>query len=176
MRRWVSVRWWAAFGLLLWLSAAVAALPRLPAADNLQEEARTALRGDRVIVLMFSSDHCPYCAVVEEEFLRPMILSGDYDDRVIFRHIRVDSLSDVVDFDGAEVSADLLRSRYSVTVTPTIVFLDARGQPLARNLVGVTTRDYYGGYLDGRIDQAVDHLRDPRTLAVVRAEAERLIN
>ena len=33
------------------------------------------------------------------------------------------------------------------------------GQQLAAEMVGVTTLDYYGWYLDRRIEQALDRLR-----------------
>ena len=36
------------------------------------------------IMLVFSADDCPYCRLLEEEFLKPMLISGEYDDKVIF--------------------------------------------------------------------------------------------
>ena len=37
------------------------------------------------ILLMVSQDHCPFCSLLKSDVLNPMLLSGDYDDRVIIK-------------------------------------------------------------------------------------------
>lgn len=106
------------------------------------------------ILLMFSADHCPYCEVVKEDYLKPMLRSGDYAGRVLIRRIELDTFEKVRDFNGEEIYRDDLSQRYGVWVTPTLVYLDHRGVELAEKMVGLTTPDYYGGYIDLAIDQA----------------------
>lgn len=111
------------------------------------------------ILLMFSAEHCSYCIQLEEDFLKPMLRSGDYEDRVLIRKMKIDGYDKVRDFDGERVAAADFADRYSVFVTPTVVFIDGDGMELAEKRVGLTTPDFYGGYLDQSIEQALNILR-----------------
>ncbi len=118
------------------------------------------------ILLMFSAEYCGYCERVEEEFLKPMLRSGDYEDKVLIRKIKIDGFDDIRDFDGKQISIDAFTSRYNVVVTPTVAFLDGNGAQLAPKRVGLSTPDFYGGYLDQSIDAALDMLRRNKPLRV----------
>lgn len=118
------------------------------------------------LVLMFSSEHCGFCVRVENEFLIPMQISGDYEDRAVIRKMRLDFGNEVVDFDGRRVDADEFAARYNISVTPTVVFLDHQGNQLAPRRVGLMTPDFYGGYLDESIATALDILRRNKPLRV----------
>jgi hypothetical protein len=41
-----------------------------------------------------------------------------------------------------------------VSLTPTLLFLDADGNEISERLVGIWSEDFYGGFIDNRIDQA----------------------
>ena len=43
-----------------------------------------------VPVVLFSASHCGYCTIIKEEFLKPMLLSGDYVDKVLIRKLVID--------------------------------------------------------------------------------------
>jgi len=118
------------------------------------------------ILLMFSASHCTYCVRLEEEFLKPMLRSGDYDDKVLIRKIRIDSYDKVRDFDGKRIAVDEFTDRYNVYVTPTVAFLDSSGNQLAPKRVGLTTPEFYGGYLDQSIEVALDMLRRDKPMRV----------
>lgn len=118
------------------------------------------------ILLMFSAENCGYCIRLEEDFLKPMLRSGDYEDKVLIRKIGIDSNDKVRDFDGKQVSIEAFSSRYNVVVTPTVVFLDSSGAQLAPKRVGLTTPDFYGGYLDQSIDTALEVLRRNKPMRV----------
>lgn len=118
------------------------------------------------LVLMFSSEYCAYCVRVENDFLIPMQISGDYEGRAIIRKVKIDYGNTVRDFDGRQVDADEFAARYNVSVTPTVVFLDHQGKQLAPKRVGLMTPDFYGGYLDESIATALDMLRRTRPLRV----------
>ena len=45
-------------------------------------------------------------------------------------------------------------------MTPTLLFVDSQGRELAERMVGVTTLEFYGGYLDQAIDASSDKLRE----------------
>ena len=137
---------------------AVYAIDDVQLIENLQVEADRARTHKLPLLIVFSADHCPYCHVVEEEFLEPMLRSGDYTHRVIMRKIDLDSSRRLLDFDGRRVSARQLAKRYRVKVTPTVLLLDAEGRELTERLVGISTPDFYGGYLDAAIDEAYHKL------------------
>ncbi len=118
------------------------------------------------LVLMFSSEYCAYCVRLEREFLIPMQISGDYVQRALIRKMKIDYGNTIRDFDGNRVDADEFAARYNITVTPTVVFLDGQGNQLAAKQVGLTTPDFYGGYLDASIDTALDLLRRTKPLRV----------
>ncbi|MGW8270156.1 MAG: hypothetical protein ACWGNS_06855, partial [Burkholderiales bacterium] len=42
-----------------------------------------------------------------------------------------------------------------VRFVPVVAFLGARGEPLARPLIGLTVPDFYQTYLDRRIEEAL---------------------
>ncbi len=122
------------------------------------------------LVLMFSSEYCAYCVKVENDFLIPMQISGDYVDRAVIRKMKIDYGSEVVDFDGKRIDADEFAARYNIRVTPTVVFLDSHGRQLAAKQVGLTTPDFYGGYLDQSIATALDMLRRTTPLRVTLSD------
>lgn len=132
---------------------------RVPMLENLASDAKKA-RDQRIPVLIeFSMHQCPFCFQVEDEILGPMVISGDYDDKVIIRKLLIDDAGDVIDFDGRKIEKDELSSRYGINIVPTLVFFDGYGRPLNIKLVGVTTIDFYGAYLDQAIEDALDKVK-----------------
>ncbi|HIP95493.1 MAG TPA: hypothetical protein EYH38_02930 [Leucothrix sp.] len=111
------------------------------------------------LVLMLHAEDCPYCALMENEILSPMVVSGDYDNRVVIRKLQIDDARDVKDFDGSIVKPSDISDRYGATLTPTLIFLDYRGKKKAETMVGINTIDYFGVYLDEAIDKLVGNIK-----------------
>lgn len=166
--------WPILFGLmacLLILSAAraqideVEALPpvHLPVFTDLQAVAEDARERRVPILIMFSMDECGYCIVVEEEFLKPMLRSGAYEDRVIIGMVKYDGVNSVRDFDGEMIAVGDLATRYGAPVTPTVIFVSPDGQELSPKVIGMTTVHFYGGDLDNGIDQSLQRMRHTST-------------
>lgn len=149
------------FSVLLLASAPLLADAQsvvIPEPEDLQVEAEAARDRNLPILLMFGTDECPYCELVEREFLRPMIYSGEYEEKVLIRRLHMNG-SLLTDFDGKPVTGRELAERFGVKFTPTVVFLDAEGRQVSRKMVGVSTPDYYGGYLDEAIASALAQVR-----------------
>ena len=125
----------------------------IPITSNLQQENKLKQK-HLPLLLMFSIQNCPYCAIVREEFLEPMKISGDYENKVVMRLIDMSAHS-LIDFDGRQIKTNDLVLRYKVTLAPTIIIVDSNGKLLTEPLIGISTRDYYGGYLDQAIDDAL---------------------
>jgi thioredoxin-related protein len=149
-----------------WLGVAVLrAEVSVPVVTDLQREGKLALKQDLPILLTFTSSICSYCDLLEEDFLQPMLLSGDYGDRVLIRKLVIDAGRTITDFNGEPSTADKLSSRYRVFVTPTLLFVDGNGTELAERILGINTPELFGGYLDDCIDTALERIREPDRLA-----------
>jgi thioredoxin-related protein len=134
----------------------------LPARD-LHRDGLAAERGCMPLLLEFASTSCSYCHLLETEVLNPTLLNHNYESRVLMRKLMIDNTARLTDFDGiVQVSAEQLASRYKVYVTPTLIFVDSRGREIAERLAGVTTLEFYGGYLDMALDAAREALRAQR--------------
>jgi thioredoxin-related protein len=157
----------AVFGcaLLCLATAVLRAEVAVPVARDLQADGRQAQQDQLPILLAFSANYCSYCDLLEEEFLQPMLLSGDYRDKIIIRKLVLDSGLRLADFSGQPVDATQLSDRYQVYVTPTMVFVDGNGVELAERMVGINTPEMFGGYLDECIDTALLMIRNPAGLA-----------
>ena len=110
------------------------------------------------LVLMFHAENCPYCAIMENEILSPMIRSGDYDKRVLIRKLQIDESRDIKDFAGMVVEPSDISDRYNASLTPTLVFLDYKGDQKAEMMIGINTVELFGAYLDAEIDKLVKNM------------------
>lgn len=136
------------------LSGPASAGPEVQVADNLAQVTDEAAERGVPLLLVFSSPECSYCTLLEEDFLQPMLISGMYEDKVIIRKLNIDAGSMVVDFQGRNRLARAIADDYDIDMTPTVVLLGPEGRELTQRLIGVTTPDFYGGYLDRAIDAA----------------------
>lgn len=132
----------------------------VPLAIDLHSEAHQAEEACVPLLLEFTTEHCEYCTLLEEEVLNPTLLNRDYDRRVLMRKLVIDRPAKLGDFSDTPVSAAELASRYKVFVTPTLLFLDSQGRELTERMVGVMTLEFYGGYLDQAMDASSQKLRD----------------
>lgn len=148
---------------MYWTLAATAAVApeRLPRAVDLQADAHSAAQRRIPILLMFASETCGYCLQVEAEYLLPLLRDPNYADKVIIRKVLVRDLRPLVDFDGARVETGRFADRYAAPLVPTLVFVDAQGREISERLVGLTTLDFYWGYLQRSLDLAHEQLRAP---------------
>jgi thioredoxin-related protein len=155
-RKWIS----RAVAMVAALTAHTSSAAGVPLAENLHEEGLQAESGCKPLLLEFSASSCSYCQVLEEEVLNPTVLDRDYDRRVLMRKVLIDGSERLTDFDGSKsINTGQLARRYKVHVTPTLVFVDSQGQELAKQMVGVTTLEFYGGYLDAALDISREKLR-----------------
>jgi len=149
--------WWALAALLV-AASAWAGGPAVPVTRNLQADGASSTQRGVPIMLVFSAPGCRYCRLLDKDFLKPMLISGDYTNKVLIRKVMIGNDATLVDFSGKQEPADKLARDYHVHVTPTVLFLDAKGHQLAPPMVGVSSPDYYGSYLDQSITAALKRL------------------
>ncbi len=123
-----------------------------PAADDLTDASNlkqlAADNPNEVIVLMVSQEHCGYCSRVKEDYLKPLLKSKNHPP---VRILHLDRSDQVVDFDGEKRSGSIIASKLGGRFTPTLLFVDGQGNLLHDPIVGLTTPEYYGYYLDEAI-------------------------
>ena len=150
------------FLLLVFFAIPVNALQSgkvIPEATDLKALADLARKHQLPIMLMVSQDHCPYCVLLKNDILNPMMISGDYVDRVIMAELIIDLGGTITDFDGKTVHPRDVAVRYNSTFSPTLLFLDANGRQVRKRMVGVNTIEMYGFYVDESIDAAREAVR-----------------
>jgi thioredoxin-related protein len=155
-----------AFAWLLWIVtwalpvAALASPPgAVPVARDLQRDAQTAEGLQAAVLVAFVSDHCGYCERVLNEYLNPMYRMADYQNKVVMRLVKTRSPERLNDFAGKPTTQGQFAKRHGIQLVPTIALFDKEGRLLGKPLVGLSTIDYYGMYLDDTIDQAVARVR-----------------
>ena len=128
--------------------------PKLPIVHDMRDTAQLAKSRQLPVLIMFGSDECPFCYLLREDFLVPMIISGDYVDKVILREIHVSYSETMIDLSGEKITTREFASRYDVKLFPTTVLMDEHAKPLVNNIIGITTPSLFGGTLDDTIDEA----------------------
>ena len=129
---------------LLTGSANVLLLPKL--ADSLAGALR---RGEPLLVLV-SLKGCPFCDVARNHYLGPMRAQAQID--VV--QVDMGSARSVRDFLGQALTQDQLIRRWQIKMAPTVLFFGRGGVEVAERLVGGSNSDFYGAYLDQRLETA----------------------
>ncbi|MES9971180.1 MAG: thioredoxin fold domain-containing protein [Candidatus Thiodiazotropha sp.] len=123
--------------------------------DDFTEVGKKARREMLPILLMVSQDHCSFCEQLKREVLNPMVISGEYDDKVVIIELLLDIGGEVVNFEGDRVDPDTIASNYNIWVTPTLLFLDHQGKEVHKRMLGVNTIEMFGYYLDESLKDAL---------------------
>jgi len=123
-------------------------------AKNLAEDGKIQQQSNRTILLYVSAPDCAFCKKLEKEVLFPLIFSGEYLDRIILREIDWTSSIPIKDFSGEMVLPKTFLNQYNIQITPTLLFLDATGNPLVDRLLGYRGGEFYWYYLDMAIKKA----------------------
>ena len=132
------------------LAPARAAQQRLlPAPGSLASALEAALARRRALVVMVSLPGCTWCKLVRESYLAPLLAEGQ---PVI--EIDMQDQGGIIGFDGAATTSARVAESLRVRVAPTVLVLGRGGRELAPRLRGVSSVDFYGAYLQERVDAA----------------------
>ena len=139
-----------ALALASLLPSARAEEAKLPVAVALPEHLRLALQQGSPLVVMVSLPGCPFCKAVRESHLAPMQREQGLPV------VQVDMMSHSLlrDFQGASLTHEQQIDAWGIRVAPTVLFFGRRGQEVAERLVGSYLPDFYGAYLEQRLETA----------------------
>lgn len=152
-REWMQC---AAAGLAMLCGSATRAqsaeplLHALPSPNSLADSLAAALRMHQPLVVMVSLEGCPFCRVVREHHLVPL------RQREGLPVVQLDmrSAHSVRDFQQNDTTHDALIHAWGIKVAPTVLFFGTQGHEVAERLKGSYLADFYGAYLDQRLEAA----------------------
>lgn len=119
----------------------------VPLATDFAAHAKRAKSLDVPLIVLVSLRDCVYCGPIRQRELAPLVRSGKYE----VREIGMDSTAAVRDFDGSTTTGVAWARAHGAKVSPTVLFLDTQGRPVAEPLIGAGLPDFYGAYLDDAI-------------------------
>lgn len=123
----------------------------LPTPRSLRAAADAAAARGHPLVVMLTLRGCVFCELVRNSYLHPLMREG----RLIAVQLDMqDKTSTVQDFGGRSTTPAALTEAWQLRVTPTLLFLDREGRELVERLEGVSSTDFYGHYLEQRIEAA----------------------
>lgn len=94
---------------------------------------------------------CAFCDVVRNNYLGPMFQRGEvYAIQVNM----LDRRTTLQTFAGTSTTPYAQARDWRARIAPTLLFLDDEGREIAERLEGMTVADFYGQYLNQRIDEA----------------------
>jgi len=141
--------------------AGLLAAEPLKAATNLQSDGAASRRSRLPIVIFFYSRTCPYCREVEENYLRPLLAENVKAPRFLFAAVDVNSSSHLVDFRGQVTTMRDFARKSGIAVVPFLRFVGPDGSVVAPDIVGLTLRDFYSGYIEDSLQRGIATLRAP---------------
>lgn len=123
----------------------------LPTPTSLRGAAQAAATRGEPLVVMTTLSGCPYCDLVRNHYLLPMQREGKV--HAVQLDIR-DRASHLQDFKGSTTTPGEQARAWKARFAPTVLFFGLDGQELAERLVGVAVPDFYGEYLEARLQEA----------------------
>ena len=127
----------------------------LPTTDSLPAAARAAAAQGQPLVVMTTLKGCPFCDVVRNNYLGPMLRQGQV---VAIQLDMTDRTSALTGFDGKPTTPAAQVTAWKARLAPTVLFLGPDGRELAERLRGVAVQDMFGAYLDMRLREAHQRL------------------
>ncbi|MDE2416499.1 MAG: hypothetical protein KGN32_01715 [Burkholderiales bacterium] len=122
----------------------------LPAPQSMADELARAIMVGQPLVVMVSLEGCPFCRVARDSYLGPL----RRQEGVPVVQIDMRTSTTVRDFNRKAVTHDELARAWAIKVAPTVLFFGPGGKEVAERLVGGYIADFYGAYLDQRMQTA----------------------
>ena len=131
---------------------------RLKALTNLEALSENAKNKNLPLLLIFTTHDCPFCERVKDDYIRPMLISGEYKNKVIIREVPLNSYNYYQTKTQDKVPAKQLARHFKVPFYPVIIFTDSEYCELSERIIGFNTPSLYGGRIDLAIDESISKL------------------
>jgi len=112
------------------------------------------------VLVVFTDADCGYCARLKSTVLDPLRDQISSEVTPLVREYRMNTEGKILDFDGTKTRARTFLRRYGVYAVPTVVLVDANGQPLGEPIVGFDNTYDYRELLNARLAMAREILQE----------------
>jgi len=140
--------------ILLMFSLNALAANDIQTVKDLRELKQQVETSNLPVLLLFSAEDCGYCDAVRDNYLVPMIKTGEYSSTILFRQLYIDDYHYLRNEKGEIISAETMALKYDIEVTPSILFINAQGNELSERIIGINSVDYFDELLSTHISQA----------------------
>ncbi len=137
-------------GLLGLATSSLASGYGLTKVEDLQRSIQSAQSKSMPLVIMVTLEGCPYCKQVRQNYLPEYLDKG-----VPILELNLASSDRMRDELGQPTSCRDWAKAKGIRIAPTLLWLGKGGQELVSRLPGMSSRDFYGAYLDERMQQAL---------------------
>ncbi len=127
------------------------------AAKDLQKLGTEACRNNRVLTVVITRQDCPYCDKLKKQVLLPDLRNGVFNKQWLLAELRIDEGINMLDFNGKTVAAAELAKRWRAELTPTVLFLNKKGEEIAPRITGLKLVDFYDDYLQKSLRQGLEN-------------------
>ncbi|TDQ39295.1 thioredoxin fold domain-containing protein [Tepidicella xavieri] len=128
----------------------------LPVPGSLRAAAAAARSRGEPLVVMVTLKGCAFCDVVRNNYLGPMFQRGEV---YAVQLNMLDRRTALQDIQGQLTTPYAQAREWRARIAPTVLFLDHEGREIAERLEGMSVADFYGAYLQQRLDAARARLR-----------------
>jgi len=131
----------------------------LPGVKDLTNDAKLSIKEEKPILVFFSSESCPYCEIVRDLYLQPMLEDNENPSKVIIREVSIDGIDYMKDFTGTQMDQQSFADQEGASLTPVIRLYSSSGKLLTPELIGYSSPDFYLGFLERSIEDARNKMR-----------------
>lgn len=139
--------------VLFSISPLVSADPGKSSQQDWSQIARQAELAQLPLLVLFTADECAYCERLKQEVLKPLLRQEKPHRLAVFREVDINTGGKMIDFNGESIRSRLFKDRYQVFATPTLLILNAHGDPLANPIVGYNSQDEYLNLLKSHFER-----------------------
>jgi len=125
---------------------------------NWQAVSVVANRARIPVVVMVDQSDCPYCRKVENEYFSAILTNGELKNGALYGKISLDEGETITIEKNTRIDTQEFLAPYKTNLTPTVLFLAGSRRELVDKMVGLSTPDFYGYYLETAIRKAIDIL------------------
>lgn len=120
---------------------------------DLPKAAETIATG-KPLLLYIGLTNCGFCERLEAEVMPAVLNSESYTQQVFVQKILWDSSRLVNWKNGEQATPDEIAREFRLRATPTLLFLDAEGNEIAKRIEGYRDASFFWSYLDDSIEEA----------------------
>lgn len=144
--------------LSLWLLAPAAAWSqagaRLVGPEHWTSSLQDLQRGQAQLVVVFMLDRCPHCERLHKEQLTPLASATDLPRPVTIMTVNLRGTRKLAIPGRGEMTEAEWAKALGIRMAPTTLVLDRQGNPVDTPIIGYTSRDFYLGFLQQRLERA----------------------